>query len=346
MRIIEKTLDRKGFMYYICGQNSHLMAKKKDKKEQQAIEPVANCDQFTEVVAKCDHLDTTEADISQYEIEKLIITIRGEQVIIDRDVALLYGTTTSKINQQVKRNMARFPPSFRFQLTEAERDEVVTNCDNLHSLKYNPSLPYAFTEQGIAQLSTVVHSKKAIETSIKIMNAFVAMRRFMVQNLNILMRIANLERHQIETDEKIDAILDKMDQNSPKMLPEQIFPTGCVWDAWAYVSDLVRGAKSRIILIDNFVDDRVLSLFTKRAKGVSATIHTRYSEQFLTDLKKHNEQYPEIQFIQLPHRNHDRFLIIDNKVHLLGASLKDMGAGLCAITEMNATPETILELLK
>ena len=312
------------------------MAKKKDKKEQQAIEPVANCD----------HLDTTEADISQYEIEKLIITIRGEQVIIDRDVALLYGTTTSKINQQVKRNMARFPPSFRFQLTEAERDEVVTNCDNLHSLKYNPSLPYAFTEQGIAQLSTVVHSKKAIETSIKIMNAFVAMRRFMMQNLNVLMRIAHLEKHQIETDEKIDAILDKMDQNSPKMLPEQIFPTGCVWDAWAYVSDLVRGAKSRIILIDNFVDDRVLSLFTKRADGVSATIHTRYNKQFLTDLKKHNEQYPEIQFIQLPHRNHDRFLIIDDKVHLLGASLKDMGAGLCAITEMNTTPETILELLK
>ena len=312
------------------------MAKKKDKKEQQAIEPVANCD----------HLDTTEADISQYEIEKLIITIRGEQVIIDRDVALLYGTTTSKINQQVKRNMARFPPSFRFQLTEAERDEVVTNCDNLHSLKYNPSLPYAFTEQGIAQLSTVVHSKKAIETSIKIMNAFVAMRRFMMQNLNVLMRIAHLEKHQIETDEKIDAILDKMDQNSPKMLPEQIFPTGCVWDAWAYVSDLVRGAKSRIILIDNFVDDRVLSLFTKRADGVSATIHTRYNKQFLTDLKKHNEQYPAIDFIQLSHRNHDRFLIVDDKVHLLGASLKDMGAGLCAITEMNATPETILELLK
>lgn len=207
-------------------------------------------------------------------------------------------------------------------------------------------MPYAFTEQGIGQLSSVVHSKKAIETSIKIMNAFVAMRRFMVQNLNILMRIAHLERHQIETDEKIDAILDKMEQNSPKMLPEQIFPTGCVWDAWSYVSDLVRSAKSRIILVDNFVDDRVLSLFTKRADGVSATIYTRYSEQFLTDLKKHNEQYPEIQFTQLPHRNHDRFLIIDNKVHFLGASLKDMGAGLCAVTEMTTTPETILALLK
>lgn len=239
-------------------------------------------------------------DLSQYEIEKRIHIIRGEQVIIDRDVANLYGTTTSQINQQVKRNKERFPSSFRFQLTESERDEVITNCDNLHSLKFNPTLPYAFTEQGIAQLSTVVHSKKAIETSIKIMNAFVAMRRFMVQNLNILMRIAHLERHQIETDEKID----------------------------------------------NFVDDRVLNMLTKRAEGVTATIHTRYSEQFLTDLKKHNEQYPSIEFTQLPHRHHDRFLIIDDKVHFLGASIKDMGAGLCAVTEMKITPESILGLLR
>ena len=322
------------------------MAKKKDKKEQQATGLVAICDQSTEVVAICDHLETTEADISQYEIEKLIITIRGEQVIIDQDVARLYKVTTKRLNEQANRNSARFPNNFRFVLTKAERDEVVAKCDHLKSLKYRPTMPYAFTEQGIGQLSSVVHSKKAIETSIKIMNAFVAMRRFMVQNLNILMRIAHLERHQIETDEKIDAILDKMEQNSPKMLPEQIFPTGCVWDAWSYVSDLVRSAKSRIILVDNFVDDRVLSLFTKRADGVSTNIYTRYSEQFLTDLKKHNEQYPEIQFTQLPHRNHDRFLIIDNKVHFLGASLKDMGAGLCAVTEMTTTPETILALLK
>ena len=320
------------------------MEKKKTKKDDR--EPVANCDQSTEVVTICDHLENSDTDLTQYEIEKRIHIIRGEQVIIDRDVANLYGTTTSQINQQVKRNKERFPSSFRFQLTEAERNEVVTNCDNLRSLKFNPSLPYAFTEQGIAQLSTVVHSKKAIETSIKIMNAFVAMRRFVIQNLNVLMRIANLEKHQIETDEKIDAILDRMDQNSQKLLPEAIFPTGCVWDAWAYVSDLVRSAKQRIVLIDNFVDDRVLTMLTKRADGVIATIHTRYSEQFLTDLKKHNEQYPTIEFIQLPHRHHDRFLIIDDKVHFLGASVKDMGAGMCAVIEMTVAPETILELLK
>ena len=195
-------------------------------------------------------------------------------------------------------------------------------------------------------LPSVLNSKKAVDTSIRIIDAFVAMRKFIFQNANILTRIANLETHQIETDEKIDAILDKMEENSPKLLPEQVFPAGCVWDAWTFISDLVRSAKTRIVLIDNFVDDRVLSMLTKRSNGVSATIHTRYNEQLLTDLKKHNTQYPEIEFIQLPHRNHDRFLIIDDQVYLLGASLKDIGVGLCAITEMTITPEMILELLR
>ena len=324
-----------------------------NKKKNEA-EPVTKCDQLGKVVAKCDQPEGViancenpqETALSQYDIEKLIVTVRGEQVLIDQDIAKLYGVTTSRLNQQAKRNIARFPESFRFQLTKEERDEVVANCDNLRSLKFYPSLPYAYTEQGIGQLSTVVHSKIAIERSIMIMNAFVAMRRFMVQNAGILMRIAHLERHQIETDEKIDKILDKIDANSPKLLPEQIFATGCVWDAWTYVSDLVRSAKQRIVLIDNFVDDRVLSLLDKRADGVEATIHSRYYEPFLVDLKKHNAQYREIKFIQLPQRNHDRFLVIDDDVYLLGASVKDIGAGMCAITKLQVSPDTILGLLK
>jgi hypothetical protein len=129
------------------------------------------------------------------------------------------------------------------------------------------------------------------------------------------------------------------------LLPEQIFATGCVWDAWTYVSDLVRSAKQQIVLIDNYVDDRVLSLLDKRADNVEATIHSRYYEPFLKDLKKHNEQYREIRFIQLPQKNHDRFLMIDDDVYLLGASVKDMGVGMCAVTKMQVLPETILELL-
>ena len=332
------------------------MAKKNIKKTDSQEEPVTNSDQSKELVAKCDHLEEVDANcdhpekgevvLSQHDIEKLIITVRGEQVLIDQDIARLYGVTTKRLNQQANRNSARFPSNFRFELTKEERDEVVANCDHLQSLKFRPTLPYAFTEQGIGQLSSVVHSQKAIERSIVIMNAFVAMRRFIVQNAGILMRIAHLERHQIETDEKIDLILDKMEERSPKLLPEQIFGTGCVWDAWTFVSDLVRNAKQRIILIDNFVDDRVLSLLDKRCDGVTATIHSRYSESFLIDLKKHNEQYREITFVQLPHKSHDRFLINDDDVYLLGASVKDMGVGVCAITKMEASPEAILQLLK
>ena len=327
----------------------------KKKVSKNDHEPVTKCDQSEEVVANSSHgeaakpsgdnLVVNEETFSQSDIEKMIITIRGVQVMIDRDLARVYKVTTSQLNQQVKRNIARFPMNFRFQLTSEEmnnlKSQIVTS-----SWGGTRKLPYVFTEPGIAQLSSVLHSEKAIETSVKIMSAFVAMRHFMIQNANILMRIAHLERHQIETDEKIDLILDKMEERSPKLLPEQIFQAGCVWDAWSFVSDLVRSAKERIVLIDNFVDDRVLSLLDKRAEGVSATIHSRYYEQFQTDLKKHNEQYPAIAFVQLPHRNHDRFLIIDDKVYFMGASLKDMGAGLCAITEMHASPETILDMLK
>ena len=323
------------------------------KKKVKKAEVVANCDRFKEVVAKCDHPEevitncdnSSDNTLSQYDIEKLIVTVRGEQVLIDQDIAKIYGVTTGRLNEQAKRNIARFPESFRFQLTKEERDEVIANCENLRSLKFYPSMPYAYTEQGIGQLSTVVHSKIAIERSIMIMNAFVAMRRFMVQNAGILMRIAHLEKHQIETDQKMDMILDRMDEQSPKLLPEQIFATGCVWDAWSYVSDLVRSAKKRIVLIDNFVDDRVLSLLDKRADDVEATIYSRYYEPFQTDLKKHNEQYREVLFVQLPQKNHDRFLIIDDDVYLLGASVKDMGVGMCAVTKMQVSPETILQLI-
>ena len=320
------------------------MAKKKENKKDQ--EPVTICDQSKEVVTNCDHLEKSDKVLSQSEIEDLILTIRGHQVLVDRDLAGIYKVETKALNQAVRRNIERFPDRYRFQLTKEEMMELVANCDRFKTLKYSPSTPYAFTVYGVSMLPSVLNSKKAVDTSIRIIDAFVAMRRFIIQNANILMRIANLEKHQIETDEKIDAILDKMEETPQKLLPEAVFPTGCVWDAWTFVSDLVRSAKKRIILIDNFVDDRVLSMLTKRSAGVTASIHTRYNEQFLNDLKKHNAQYPEIEFIQLPHRNHDRFLIIDDQVYLLGASLKDIGVGLCAITEMTITPEMILGLLR
>ena len=305
-------------------------------------------------VANCDI-----KGIDSINIESLIRVIRGQQVMLDSDLAMLYGVETKRLNEQVKRNLNRFPEDFMFQLTQDEavrlRSQIATLNDEEIILKSQIAtsswggarkLPYAFTRNGIAMLSSVLRSDTAVEVNIRIMRAFTMIPQLVNHNAQIIQRIFNIEQHQIETDEKIGIILEKIEEQSPKLLPEQVFQTGCVWDAWSYISDLVRSARQRIVLIDNYVDDRVLSMFTKRPDGVLATIHTRYNEQFLTDLQKHNAQYPEIKFVQLPHRNHDRFLIIDDKVYLLGASLKDMGTGLCAVTEMAIVPETILELLK
>ena len=291
--------------------------------------------------------------ITVKDIEELIVTLRGVQVLIDRDLAFLYQVEVKQMNRQVKRNIERFPEDFMFQLTKEEFASLKCHFGTSNERGGDRrALPYAFTQQGIGMLSGLLRSQVAIDTNIKIMRAFVGMQRYIAASMEIFQRLDRVELQQLEnkqwmkeTDNKIETLLEKIEENSPKLLPEQVFQTGCVWDAWAYISDLVRIAKNRIILIDNYVDDRVLSLLTKRSNGVTATIHTRYNEQFLTDLKKHNTQYPAINYIQLSHRNHDRFLIIDDKVYLLGASLKDIGASLCAVTEMTISPEKILGLL-
>lgn len=340
------------------------MAKKK-KKTEDTPEVVANCDQSKGGVTIDDNrqLAVTNCDRKNINIESLIRTIRGQKVMVDFDLAMLYGVQNKRLNEQVKRNIKRFPDDFMFQLTKEEwnilKSQIATakQSDNqtigvlksqiaTSSWGGTRKLPYAFTREGIGMLSSVLGSDTAIEMNIRIMRVFTAAHQIMENNALLFQKVLHIEQHQLETDEKIEHILTKMEDNSPKLLPEQIFQTGCVWDAWAYVSDLVRSAKSRIVLIDNFVDDRVLSMLDKRAKGVSATIHSRYYEQFQTDLKKHNEQYPAIDFVQLPHKNHDRFLIIDDKVYFMGASLKDMGAGLCAVKELQASPEMILQMLK
>lgn len=273
--------------------------------------------------------------------------------MLDRDLAKMYNVETKVLNQAVKRNSCRFPERFMFQLSKEEFDnwksQIVTS--NMMSQSEIESFkmavrraPYAFNEQGVAQLSAVLKSDTAIEVSIRIMDAFVAMRRFISTNVEMFQRIERLESHQTSTDEKVEHIMKRMDELAPAITPEQIFATGCVWDAWDYVSQLVRSAKQRIVLIDNFVDERVLTLLTKRAAGVSATIHSRYTQQFKLDLEKHNEQYEPIEFIQIPHKSHDRFLFIDDNVYLLGTSIKDMGTSLCAITRLETTADIVMQL--
>ncbi|MDE7378873.1 MAG: ORF6N domain-containing protein [Paraprevotella sp.] len=281
------------------------------------------------------------------QVKSHIYSIRGTEVMLDRELAQLYGVETKVLNQAVKRNIQRFPERFMFQVSPEEWDslksQIVTSNKGRGGDRY---LPYVFTEQGVTQLSTILRSKTAIEVSIRIMDAFVAMRRFLSTNAGMFQRIEKVEQHQMLTDKKVELVLKRMDELAPRVTPEQIFATGCVWDAWSYISDLIRSANARVVLIDNFVDDRVLTLLDKRNDAVSATIYSRYTEQFRLDLAKHNEQYNPITFIQLPHKSHDRFLIIDEDVYLMGASVKDMGTSLCAITKMEIAPETVLSLLK
>ena len=296
-------------------------------------------------VANVDVCDTLPLLTGEH-IQGCIRVIRGEQVILDRDLAQLYQVETSQLNRQVTRNIQRFPGDFMFQLTKEEADSL--KCQNGTSSWGGDrrALPHAFTEQGVSMLAGLLRSEVAINANIAIMRAFVAMRRFLSANAGMFQRIERLERHQMLTDQKMEQVLKRMDELAPAITPEQIFATGCVWDAWSYVSQLVRSAKQRIILIDNFVDERVLLLLTKRADGVSATIHSRYTQQFLLDLEKHNGQYEPIGFVQTPHKSHDRFLIIDDEVYLMGASIKDMGTSLCAITRLEMKPDTIMSLLR
>ena len=212
------------------------------------------------------------------------------------------------------------------------------NTKRGQNIKY---LPYAFTEQGIAQLSSVLHSPIAIETSVKIMNAFVMMRRFLVSNAAFFQRLNMLEAHQIETDKRLDEVFRKIDLSLP---PTQgIFFDGQIFDAYTFVCDLVRKAKKQIVLIDNYVDDSVLTMLDKRVKGVKATVYTKsIPHQFNLDIEKHNAQYEPIEVHQFD-KAHDRFLCIDETVYHLGASLKDLGKKWFAFSRMEWTATELLE---
>ena len=168
--------------------------------------------------------------------------------MLDADLAMLYGVETKRLNEQVKRNINRFPDDFMFQLTQ---EEAVASRSQIATLKngrgqHKKYLPYAFTRNGIAMLSSVLKSETAVGVNIRIMRAFTMIPQLVNYNTQLIQRIFNIEQHQQETDEKIDIIIEKIEEISPKPLPEQVFPTGCVWDAWTYISDLVRSARQRI----------------------------------------------------------------------------------------------------
>ncbi|MDI3486919.1 MAG: hypothetical protein PWQ50_2139 [Methanolobus sp.] len=284
------------------------------------------------------------------DIQSQIYTIRGVQVMLDENLASLYHVETRVLNQAVKRNKERFPEQFCFQLTAEEYellrsqivilegDAALTSQDvTLESRrgKHRKYLPYAFTEQGVAMLSAVLKSNVAVQMSVQIINAFVAMRRFISSNAHIFQRLDTLEIKQLETDKKINHVLNAIE--SKEIQPKQgIFFEGQIFDAYNFVAEIIRTARTSIIIIDNYVDDTVLTHLTKRNDGVDVTIFTKtMSKQLALDLKKFNSQYPPIEIREFKN-SHDRFMIIDDKtVYHFGASLKDLGKKWFAFSKMD-----------
>jgi hypothetical protein len=284
--------------------------------------------------------------INTTEIRNLIYSIRGKQVMLDSDLASLYQVETKNFNKAVKRNIDRFPASFCFQLTEEEVENLRFQFGT-SSLKYGGRryFPYVFTEQGIAMASAILRSDIAVKVSVEIMEAFVEMRRIIINNASLFHRLDKIEIKQLEADQKFEAIFKAME--SDKLHSEKgIFYNGQVFDAYTFVSDIIRSANSSIILLDNYVDDTVLTLLGKRNNNVTATIYTKnISNQLGLDVQRYNSQYPPIEIEIFPDA-HDRFLIIDDiELYHIGASLKDLGKKWFAFSRMDIEVGRMLKIL-
>jgi hypothetical protein len=290
-----------------------------------------------------------EIGLSKLQIENRIFTIRGNHVMIDRDLAEMYQVETKVLNQAVKRNIERFPEVFRFQLTDHEKTELVTNCYRFGSLKHSSNNPFAFTEQGVAMLSAVLRSNIAIKVSIQIINAFVEMRKMIANQSGLIQRMEGVERKLIETDQKFEKIFKALEGNT---IPTQgIFYDGQIFDAYKLSSRIIRSAKKSIVLIDNYINEDTIIHLAKKEKSVKVLLLTKtLSKSLELDIRKANEQYGNFE-AKVFTQSHDRFLIIDNtEVYHLGASLKDLGRKWFAFSKMEAKSvesilNSILELI-
>lgn len=291
------------------------------------------------------------AILENQTIQSKIYTIRGVQVMLDRDLALLYGVETRRLNEQVKRNIDRFPEEFMFQMTSKElenwKSQIATSNKEIMGLR---KLPFVFTEQGVSMLSAVLKSRTAVQTSIQIIKSFVSMRKFLQDNASLFTRIESIEKRQIsyeiKNDSKVNAILNAIEEKGTPQ-KQHIFYDGQIFDAYLFVSDIIKGAKKSLKLIDNYVDESTLILFTKRDAAVSITIYTKtISKQLQLDLQKQNAQYPKIE-VEKFELSHDRFLIVDEKeVYHFGASLKDLGKKWFAVSKLDINSFELLGKLK
>jgi len=307
---------------------------------------------------------TLTETFSEDDIRHRIYTIRGVQVMLDRDLAFLYQVQTGHLNEAVKRNKERFPEDFMFQLTKDEWTAMksqfaISNIDD-ESLKSQFAmsngrggirrLPYAFTEEGVSQLASVLRSRVAIQTSIRIQRVFVAMRKFLMQNAGVFQRLEQLERHQLQTDTRVDdanarieTVLNKLDDGSLKHKLGMFFD-GQMFESFSLVEELVKRAQKRIVLIDDYVDAAVLEHFRMRSKAVVVDVYVNKMHQ-TTAMKNafeaYHKQYPK-EHVELHtfNKSHDRWLIIDDEVYHFGASIKDLGLkwfSVNQVTEYTAT---------
>ena len=281
----------------------------------------------------------------QTDIKSLIYVIRNQQVMIDSDLAMLYQVETKRLNEAVKRNIARFPEEFRFQLTEEEAKSLRSQIATSNNMPEEDGkkggrryLPYVFTEQGIAMLSAVLRSDVAIQVSISIMKSFVEMRRFMANNALLFERISNVELKQLEyqkqTDEKLEQIFEYISEHEETN--QKVFFDGQIYDAFSLIVSLIQKAEKEITLIDGYVDIGTLNLLAKKNEGVSVTVYTHQRTRLSNiDVTNFNAQYPALE-VKYTGVFHDRFLILDGQTaYHIGASLKDAGKKTFGITLIN-----------
>lgn len=272
-------------------------------------------------------------NISNEKIKKLIYTIRGKQVMLDSDVAMLYHYETKKVNQAVKRNIDRFPERFCFKLTEEELETMwsqIVTTSKLEDNKYRSKkyLPYVFTEQGIAMLSGLLKNEVAVQVSIKIMDAFVEMRKYINLNKHLFEKVITMEskidKKFIEYDKKFDEVFDQLQHE--ENIKQKIFFEGQIYDAYSLIIDIIKKANNKILIIDNYIDDSVLKMLTKKNKNVEVVILTSEKSNIQKiDIQKFNKEYPILK-VAKTNKFHDRFIVIDNKaMYHLGASIKDLG---------------------
>ena len=274
--------------------------------------------------------------VDNREIQNMIYTIRGKQVMVDSDLATLYQVTTKRLNEQVRRNKNRFPSEFMFRLTAEEyeylRSHFATSSEN-NAHGGRRYMPYVFTEQGIAMLSAVLKSDIAVEVSVKIMNSFVEMRRFLISNQELFSRLDRIEIKQLETDRKFEEVFNYMAANTE--IKQIIFYDGQIYDAFSFIVGLIQKAKKEIILIDNYVDVNTLNILCKKNQGVDVVIVTAGKGNLSAkDITKFNAQYPKLS-VKTTKDFHDRFLILDKtEVYHIGASIKDAGKKSFGITKI------------